>query len=148
MFLFLSVVIAFSPQSFGKEPDFQGTFKKLSLQAIEFRDLCTGKIVHIPKNAKIDLWSFHCGNCRQKIEDTSSFSILINVDEFKDERSKACEWIKSKRLRSLSDAENLIKSQMGGGFPVPTELGMENFQVKKVKIGYWRTSGSPNRKYE
>jgi hypothetical protein len=121
-------------------------FQAISLQTVEMKDLCTGKIEQIPENAKVDLWSFHCGNCREKIEDLNGFGmILVNVDESSDEKSEACVWIKSKHLKSLSDAKNLIKSQMGGAYPLPTELLITNRRIGRVHIGYWRTRQGTSR---
>lgn len=116
------------------------------MQSVELQDLCTGKNVHLSKAAKIELWSIHCGNCKDKIEDTvDPKSILINIDESQDQRANACDWIKSKHRKSLVDFQNSIKNQMGGGYPVPTELVLKDDHIKQVQIGYWRELGKSEK---
>lgn len=125
---------------------FEEKFRRLSLQSVELRDLCTGQIARLSQNEKIELWSVHCGNCHEKIEDSSdSKSVLINIDESSEQRASACAWITSKNKKSLVDARNGIKNQMNDDYPVPTQLLIKDNSVIRVQMGYWREAKASNR---
>ena len=118
--------------------------RSLDFEQIKFVDLCTGQPRPLPRKTKLQLWAYHCGNCREKIEDTSPSKLaLINVDQDSDEKLKACKWLRQNHLVSLSDSQDSIRTQIGDDYPVPAELTLENGRVREAVFGYWRSKGGP-----
>lgn len=114
-------------------------FKSIDLGKVEYADVCTGKKVQVKPDEAIELWSINCGNCLQKIEDkVSPRAVLVNVDEKPSDRVKSCAWLRSKNLNGLVDVKHSIRAQLGGNYPIPSELIVRNGKVHSAIIGYWR----------
>jgi hypothetical protein len=77
---------------------FEKSFKETNLQNFTLTDLFTktSKNINDYKFSKIKIWSIDCGNCLQQIEDQKDFSdtIVINIDEKKEDIQRSCRWIK------------------------------------------------------